>query len=365
MRYPNGEATQMDEGDGADELLSAHPDPVVQYGKGAEGTVVEAINAAFRETFAVDGAEVSLRATLAAEDALSVVAGAIQSGDHLDRETVCNTTEGDRRFRLRNVPTDDGGYLLYTAVGDGPDSEQDLRAEVERLSERNERLETFASVVSHDLRNPLEVAETYLDAARETGEGEQFDRVAQALDRMRTLVEDVLELAREGRVIDERERTSLKSVTAAAWATVDGSEATLTVENGAATFRTDPERLQQALANLFRNSLEHGAADATIRVGTLGNADGTGFFLEDNGPGIPEDEREDVFEPGVTTDQDGTGLGLAIVQRVVEAHGWTVDVTESDWVTASSASGGSEDERGESSSGARFEVRGIDSLQPL
>ncbi len=356
----------MDQGDDAGDLLSAHPDPVVQYGKGAEGIVVEAINPAFRGTFAIDGADVSLQATLATEDALAAVADAIQSGDHLDRETACNTTEGDRRFRLRNVPTDEGGYLLYTTLGDGRDSQQELQAQVDRLAERNERLETFASVVSHDLRNPLEVAETYLGTARTTGEAEQFDRVAQALDRMRTLIEDVLELAREGRVIDERERTSLESVATAAWATVDGGAATLTVESGEATLRTHPDRIQQALANLFRNTLNHGPSDATIRVGALGNADGTGFFVEDDGPGIPEDEREDVFEPGVTSDRDGTGLGLAIVQRVVEAHDWTVDVTESDGgATASNASGGSADERSESSGGARFEVRGVDSLQPL
>jgi signal transduction histidine kinase len=335
----------MDEGDEAVDLRSAHPDPVVEYGNGAEGVVVRAINPAFRETFAVDGADVSLRATLATDDALSAVAGAIQSGDPLDRETVCDTTDGERRFRLRNVPTADGGYLLYTAVADDRDRERELQAEIDRLSERNERLETFASVVSHDLRNPIEVAETYLEAARETGEDEQFDRVAQALDRMRTLVEDVLELAREGRVIDDRERTTLESVATAAWETVDAGGATLTVENGDATLRTDPDRLQQALANLFRNSVEHGSSDAAIRVGALGTADGTGIFVEDDGPGIPEGEREDVFEPGVTTDQDGTGLGLAIVQRVVDAHGWSVTVTEHD--------------------GARFEIRGVDSLQPL
>ncbi|MFB6083523.1 MAG: sensor histidine kinase [Halorientalis sp.] len=333
--------------DGADDLLEAHPDPVVRYGSGAEGIVVEAINPAFRETFAVDGADVSLRATLAAEDALPAVAGAIRSGDPLDRETVCATTDGERRFRLRNVPTEDGGYLLYTAPGDGRDSARELRAERDRLAERNERLETFASVVSHDLRNPLEVAETYLDAARESGADEDFDRVADALERMRTLIEDVLELAREGRVIDERERTTLESVAADAWATVDGDAATLTVEDGDATLRTDPDRLQQALANLFRNSLEHGAADATIRVGALGDADGTGFYVEDDGPGIPDDEREDAFEPGVTTADDGTGLGLAIFERIVDAHGWTVEVTESD------------------AGGARFEIRGVDSLQPL
>ncbi|WP_336001921.1 sensor histidine kinase [Halorientalis halophila] len=346
-----------------DTLLTAHPDPVVQYEKGADGIVVRSINPAFRETFTVDGAEVSLRATLADDDALDAVARAIQSGDPLDRETDCDTASGERRFRLRNVPTDDGGYLLYTDLGDRPERERELQAEVDELTERNERLETFASVVSHDLRNPIEIAETYLEMAREDGDDEQLDRIAEALERMRTLVEDVLELARDGRVIDETERTSLEAVATDAWAAVDSGPATLSVENGDATLRADPDRLSQAFANCFRNAVEHGstsppsqaqedavehgAADPAIRVGPLGNADGTGFFVEDDGPGIPADRREEVLEPGVTTADDGTGLGLAIVQRVVEAHDWTVAVTESE------------------SGGARVEVRGIDSLQPL
>ncbi|MFC6942290.1 HAMP domain-containing sensor histidine kinase [Salinirubellus sp. GCM10025818] len=81
------------------------------------------------------------------------------------------------------------------------------------------------------------------------------------------------------------------------------------------------------------------ADELGIRVGPL--ADGEGFFVADDGPGIPADERERAFAPGFTTAADGTGLGLAIVRRIFEAHGWSTEVTESE------------------DGGARFVVRGV------
>ena len=69
------------------------------------------------------------------------------------------------------------------------------------------------------------------------------------------------------------------------------------------------------------------AGTTTIRVG--GIEDG-GFYAEDDGPGIPESERGAVFEYGYSTEEDGIGLGLASVKGIADAHGWTVDVGESD-----------------------------------
>ncbi|WP_309221729.1 HAMP domain-containing sensor histidine kinase [Halorussus sp. MSC15.2] len=76
----------------------------------------------------------------------------------------------------------------------------------------------------------------------------------------------------------------------------------------------------------------------TVRVGSL---DG-GFYVEDDGPGIPEDERGRVFERGYTTTADGTGVGLAVVGDIAERHGWEVRTTESE------------------DGGARFEIRGVE-----
>ena len=89
--------------------------------------------------------------------------------------------------------------------------------------------------------------------------------------------------------------------------------------------------------------MEHGSSDGdavTITVGEL--PDGDGFYVEDDGVGIPPDAREDVFDPGYSTDEDGTGFGLSIVRQVVEAHEWEIRAVE-----------GSE-------GGARFEVTGVD-----
>jgi signal transduction histidine kinase len=81
----------------------------------------------------------------------------------------------------------------------------------------------------------------------------------------------------------------------------------------------------EVLANLIRNSLEHGEQTVTIRLDPLPN----GFYVEDDGPGIPETEHEKVFEAGYTTKERGTGTGLPSVQQIALAHGWKVRITES------------------------------------
>jgi PAS domain S-box-containing protein len=207
---------------------------------------------------------------------------------------------------------------------------------VRELRRQNERLEEFASVVSHDLRNPLNVADGFVDLARETGDVDHLDRAASALDRMDTLVNDVLELARQGRTVGETSQVELAGLVDRAWRAVETTDATLVVEDGTVTVSADSGRLCQAVENLFRNAVEHGRADVTITVGSL--SDCAGFYVEDDGPGIPPDEREKVFDHGHTTADEGSGFGLSIVESIVEAHGWTIRTAAAD------------------SGGARFEV---------
>jgi signal transduction histidine kinase len=195
----------------------------------------------------------------------------------------------------------------------------------ERLEERNDRLEDFASIVSHDLRNPLAVVEGSLSLARETGDAEHFDRCEQAVDRMGALVDDLLELARAGNVADDPTPVDLAAVVRDCWATTATTDATLQVDSEGSV-RADEPRLRQLVENLLRNAVEHGGDGVTVTVETTPD----GFVVADDGAGIPEDEREDVFEAGYSSTDDGTGFGLYIVEQVASAHGWTVTVEESD-----------------------------------
>jgi len=213
----------------------------------------------------------------------------------------------------------------------------ELAARERELARQNDRLEQFAGVASHDLRNPLNVAEGRLDLAREQCDSDHLDAARGALDRMETLIEDLLLLARQGRPIDEPEPVRLSTVVDRCWPMVATGGATLTVEDDVG-FAADPDRLRQLLENLFRNAVEHGGDDVTVTVGALPD----GFYVADDGPGIPEGEREAVFDSGYSTASEGTGFGLSIVAEIVEAHGWTVDVTDSE------------------AGGARFEIRGVD-----
>ncbi|WP_336036947.1 GAF domain-containing sensor histidine kinase [Halobacterium yunchengense] len=195
------------------------------------------------------------------------------------------------------------------------------RKERERdLQRQNERLEEFASVVSHDLRSPINVARGSVDLARETGEPDHLDRAADALDRMETLVEDILRLARQGRLVDETTPVPLDDVAAAAWRSVAAPEATLSVEADV-TVEADRTRLRELFENLFRNAVEHAGSDVAVTV----TARADGFVVADDGPGLPADRTDEVFERGVSSTEDGTGFGLAIVESIAEAHGWAVE----------------------------------------
>jgi signal transduction histidine kinase len=200
------------------------------------------------------------------------------------------------------------------------------RKDNERAIERqNERLEQFASVLSHDLRNPLNVAQGRLSVAREERDSDHLREVAEMHDRMEALVEDVLELARHGQYIGEREEVAVEDVVADAWASIDGDSAEIHVE-ASRSVAADRERLQALFENLFRNAIEHAGESPTVYVGETED----GFYVEDDGSGIPADERESVFEHGYTTAEDGTGFGLSIVDEIASAHGWDVAVTESE-----------------------------------
>ena len=194
-----------------------------------------------------------------------------------------------------------------------------------RLAAQNERLEEFASVVTHDLRNPLNVVLGSIDLAEQTGDPEHFARARRAAGRMDGIIDTVLGLARAGRDIGDTEPVGIDRVAVAAWDAVDTAGAALDVD-GPGRVDGDEDRLVDALSNLFRNAIEHGGDDVRVTVGERAACDG--FYVADDGAGLPGD-ADSLFERGRSGDGGGTGIGLTIVRQVVEAHGWTVEAGES------------------------------------
>jgi PAS domain S-box-containing protein len=235
-------------------------------------------------------------------------------------------------FEVRAYPSESGLSVYFRDVSARRTNER-------RLEQRAKQFETFGDVLAHDLRTPLATLQGRLQLARETGDGEHLDAAEDALDRVETLVDDLTQVMREGSVVNDVGRVDLRSVAHELWLTIDTAEATLDVGE-VGEIHADEKALARLLQNLFRNGVEHGGPEVAISLGPLD--DGTGFFVADDGPGIPESERDRVFEPGYSGEADGTGFGLVSVRQIAMAHDWDLSVTES------------------ASGGARFEISGVE-----
>lgn len=249
----------------------------------------------------------------------------------------------DDEVAMRAIREGAQDYLVKGTI-DAELLRRSLRYAIERkaseveLKRQNDRLEEFASVISHDLRNPLNVAQGNLVLAREQHDGEHLVTVAQAHSRMETLIEDLLLLARHGQSVGDSQPINLKEIAQRAWRTVDTANASLELENELGSIQADNDRLIQLFENLFRNAIDHGGSDVTVRVSSIES----GFAVEDDGPGIADADQERIFDRGFTTMEDGIGFGLAIVESIVNAHGWSINSTTG------------------SDGGARFEITGVE-----
>ncbi len=255
------------------------------------------------------------------------------------RETGESELELDdgRIFERYTAPALDAEGAYYGRVWVFEDVTERVRNRRE-LRRTNERLEAFMSVLAHDLRSPLNVAAGRTELAREETGNDHLDPVVRAHDRMETMLEDLLALARGEEGPDDVRAVSLAELVRKAWANTPTADATLRIETER-SLRADPRLLRELLRNLLANAVHHGGDAVTVTVDDLSG----GFAVADDGPGVPEFEREDVFEARYTTKDSGTGLGLSVVSQVVNAHDWTVDIAESN------------------AGGARFEVTGVDS----
>ncbi|WP_338727350.1 ATP-binding protein [Haladaptatus sp. DJG-WS-42] len=323
-------------------LFHASPDPVLV---GTADGIVTEVNSAFTTTFDVDastvtGASIS---TLQLSPSTAVEQFHRQmTGDASDTTMVEWELENDTRLvtELRTASITDRDTDAER-IGIFRDITERIEKQ-ENLERQNERLETFADTIAHDLRNPLAIAIGQLSLSREGDTAEHLDSVERAHERIKQLIDELLTLAKQGRTVLDPDVVALRQAVETSWSHVDSHEATLTVDiDPVTTVLADEGRLYELFENLFRNAIEHGGETVAVHVGTL--TDDRGFYVEDDGPGIPPERRAEVFEAGFTDAPEGTGLGLSIVQQIVEGHDWNISIREG------------------ASAGARFEVTGIQS----
>ncbi len=195
--------------------------------------------------------------------------------------------------------------------------------------------------MSHDLRNPLNVATSSVELAAQECDSPHLDRAERAHGRMETLLDDLLTLARGGDQVESPEHIGLQELAESAWENVSTSDAQLRIEiDRDRTLSADRSRLSELFENLYRNAVKHGGEDMTVTVDKI--AETSGIYIEDDGPGIPAEDQETIFETGFSTAEDGTGFELSIVKQVAEAHEWEIQ-----------AAAGSD-------CGARFEITGVE-----
>ena len=215
-----------------------------------------------------------------------------------------------------------------------------------RLRQLENTRQEFVANVSHELRTPLSLIKGFVETLREGAKNdpavaERFlEKIERHTDRLTFLIEDLLTLSKlqSGQTVLNLQRVALRE---AVQRTLDDLQARAaekhsTLDNQVSTglhARADAERLQQVLSNLVDNAIKYGRAGGRVTLGAR-VLDGARVELSvrDDGPGIPPDSRERVFERFYRVDkarsreQGGTGLGLAIVKHIVQAHGGEVRV---------------------------------------
>lgn len=229
-----------------------------------------------------------------------------------------------------------GGVLTFTDLTDILHKEEALQRAV-RVREE------VVSVVSHDLRNPLGVvagaAELLLDLPLDEPERRrQADIIRRSAERMGRLVENLLDVARieagalvirataqrPGQVLAETRSVFLTQ------AEEKGVALEVAVDAGVPRVLADPDRLQQALANLVANALRFSPPGRAITLGAHASGErDVALTVRDQGPGIPEADLPHIFDrfwQASRHDRTGSGLGLAIVRGIAEAHGGRVEV---------------------------------------
>jgi len=268
-------------------------------------------------------------------DTVAAIREAVDAGEAISTDILNYDADGDPFWNLLEIyPIADESGAVTNFVGFQREI-TDRRGYKDEIESQLEWLGEFGHVLSHDLKTPLSVIQGNLELAIELDDTDRLDDAVQATDRLETLVDDLANVMQQGDLVSDVETVELGD-TFRSWDAFETNPESLSVIDSKRIL-ADEHALVRLADNLVKNTLEHAGSDTDMRIGTIP----TGFYYEDDGPGIPENERGEVFKPGFTTKEDGTGFGMVSIKQIALAHGWEVAIGES--VTG----------------GARFEFTGI------
>ena len=234
--------------------------------------------------------------------------------------------------------------LAYSEVTEKlQESHDELRGKVhelqQELSEKNRELERrnrlaalgeMAAGLAHEIRNPLGGIQLYAnllaqDVADRPDSANTVRKIVSGVKRLEALVSQVLNFSREIRADTEGCDVAdiIRESVEVASAKADARGVSVTLHAPASLLKTvDGRLLTQAALNLTLNAIEAGGQNVDVTLSECGER--MSLVIEDDGPGIPADLLDRIFNPFFTTKDDGTGLGLSIVHRIVEAHGGAI-----------------------------------------
>jgi signal transduction histidine kinase len=239
----------------------------------------------------------------------------------------------DRQVRSLEVTEAIGGAIALALLAALARALVLLERAVSKARASEAAMRTFLADASHELRTPVAALQATAERllrdqparpARDAIEAQ----LARDSGRLGRLIDDLLNLARlDARERPHREPTDLAEIASAAVAATRPTDPAARIElitNGPVPITGDRDALLRAVRNLLDNAL---AVADTVVVEVTQTANGPTMTVTDNGPGVPADQRERIFEPFVRLPRSapgGTGLGLAIVRRTIESHGGTI-----------------------------------------
>ncbi|MFW5924414.1 MAG: ATP-binding protein [archaeon] len=266
----------------------------------------------------LDRADIDAEATDVVEGLHALIDG---TRDRYRLDYPCHSPEEHRWFMLdaTTFTHDRQEYLFLTHYNITDRKLAELQAKA-----RADQLETLLEVLTHDLRNPLNLIDGYVELlAAELDESEEIETIQEATTRITEITEATLTYAKSGSM-STVEPVSVARVAREVWQAEAPAAATLRVQ-GDTTIVVDRNLLEQFFENLFRNVLDHAGPDCTVTVEGLPD----GFSIVEDGPRMPREVREKAMIGDFST-RGTDDVTLAIVQAVVAAHDGTLTISDAD-----------------------------------